>query len=263
MSDENRPGPHPAPPSEPVVPRPLTKQLVEAIAFDVWPGNAAAMDFGLNSQEHYEALYYPVRNGEITAEQLERALGSGPRLTELANAAPSNPHKGIVFWTAWDELRPEPNPAPDPGRADSPGPPAAAFEAMLRDYRGNTSWYFEERDGSPRTWPELSPEGKLGYLARDAALAGVVEEHFAAAVREFLGDLPAERREAAALNLALGHARELRDVARLLPDHPTSDQLPLAERVKDAIEQRQAPQSVLGYSLDEPHGQDQPRTRGR
>lgn len=104
MSDREHSGPSPDPTPPQVLLRPLTKQLVEAIALDAWPGNAAVVDFGLDSQEHYEALYYPVRNGEITPAQLEAALGKGPKLTELANNAPSNPHKGIVFSTSWDGM---------------------------------------------------------------------------------------------------------------------------------------------------------------
>lgn len=84
--------------------RPLTTQPVESILLDAWPGHAAVVDFGLDSQQHYEALYYPVRSGEITPEQLEKALGDGPALTRLANDAPSNPHRGIVFRTSWDVL---------------------------------------------------------------------------------------------------------------------------------------------------------------
>jgi len=85
--------------------RPLTKRLYEAILADIWPDGAAAIvDFGLESQEHYEALYYPLRAREITVEQLDDALGGGPKLTALAGAAKSNPHKGIVFRTPYDEL---------------------------------------------------------------------------------------------------------------------------------------------------------------
>ncbi|MBX9583975.1 MAG: hypothetical protein K2X87_27055 [Gemmataceae bacterium] len=85
--------------------RQTTRSLVEAIMFDEWPSLAAQVDFGLKSQEHYEALYYPLRNEEITPTQLDGALCHGPKITELANAAPSNPHKGLVFVTDWDLLR--------------------------------------------------------------------------------------------------------------------------------------------------------------
>jgi hypothetical protein len=88
--------------------RDTTRNLVEAIWLDVWPRSGAIVDFGLKSQEHYEALYYPVRDGEVTAEALDAALGNGERLTALARAAHSNPHRDILFRTDWDDLRPEP-----------------------------------------------------------------------------------------------------------------------------------------------------------
>lgn len=85
--------------------RPLTRMLYDALMQDVWPdAPATIVDFGLESQEHYEALYYPVRAGEITIEQLDEALGSGPKLTALARSAKSNPHKGIAFSTPYDDL---------------------------------------------------------------------------------------------------------------------------------------------------------------
>lgn len=84
--------------------RDTTRSLVEAIEMDVYPTAAAVVDFGVTDQAHYEALYYPVRAGEITAEQLDAALGNGPALTALARGARSNPHKEITFVTAWDGL---------------------------------------------------------------------------------------------------------------------------------------------------------------
>lgn len=87
--------------------RPLTQQLYDSIMLDTWPGFAACVDFGIDVQNKYEALYYPIRAGEITIEQLEEALGNGPKLTELVNSAHSNPHKGIVFVTAYDGLTEE------------------------------------------------------------------------------------------------------------------------------------------------------------
>jgi hypothetical protein len=94
--------------------RPVTRGLIEAIALDMPPTPAAANDFGIASQQHYEAIYYPLRNDEITFKQLDDAYGNGPALTGLFNAASSNPHKGIVFETPWDHMlgRPEvPKPA--------------------------------------------------------------------------------------------------------------------------------------------------------
>ena len=75
--------------------RDTTRNLLEAIWADEWPRIGAVVDFGLRSQEHYEALYYGVRAGEIGPEALDAALGKGEELTALARSARSNPHRGI------------------------------------------------------------------------------------------------------------------------------------------------------------------------
>ncbi len=82
--------------------RPVTRTLVLSLLSDQWPGNAAVVDFGLDSQRHYAALAYPLREAEIMPRQLDAALGSGEKLTALVLAAPSNPHKDVVFHTSWD-----------------------------------------------------------------------------------------------------------------------------------------------------------------
>jgi hypothetical protein len=82
--------------------RPTTRHLVTSILFDAWPNHAAAVDFGIDSQKHYEALYFPIREGEITPEALDAALGDGPKLTALARESASNPHKDVEFHTSWD-----------------------------------------------------------------------------------------------------------------------------------------------------------------
>ncbi len=93
--------------------RPLTTQLIEAVMRDEWPGYACQVDFGLDGwagtdyQRCYEALYYPIRKREITAEQLDAAMGNGPRLTELARSCLHNPHKEIEFKTAYDDMTEE------------------------------------------------------------------------------------------------------------------------------------------------------------
>lgn len=48
--------------------RPVTRTLFEALILDSWPESSAAIvDFGLDTQAHYEALHGPVRTAEITA----------------------------------------------------------------------------------------------------------------------------------------------------------------------------------------------------
>ncbi|AMV40259.1 hypothetical protein [Planctomyces sp. SH-PL62] len=115
--------------------RDTTRGLIKAVCLDCWPSLASIVDFGLDSQTHYEALYYPLRNGEISPEALDAALGHGEKLTALARNAPSNPHKGVSFHTSWDVMfgrkagdapeseRAQPsNPCPAPEPAHTRGP---------------------------------------------------------------------------------------------------------------------------------------------
>jgi hypothetical protein len=118
---DGAPGPSQADGASPI--RDTTRNLIEAIWLDVWPRAGAIVDFGLNSQEHYEAIYYGVREGEITPEALDAALGKGDKLTALARSAPSNPHKDIAFRTSWDGLIPEPE--NDGGGGNTGSAPAA------------------------------------------------------------------------------------------------------------------------------------------
>jgi hypothetical protein len=82
--------------------RPVTRNLVTSVLMDAWPNHAAVVDFGIDSQKHYEALYYPIREAEIMPQTLDAALGDGPTLTALARDAASNPHKDVEFHTSWD-----------------------------------------------------------------------------------------------------------------------------------------------------------------
>ena len=85
---------------------PVTERLVQAYVLDVWPDSATVItDFGLDSQEHYEAFHHAIRNGELTAERLDEAMmGGGTALTALARSLESNPHKDIQFHTPYDEI---------------------------------------------------------------------------------------------------------------------------------------------------------------
>jgi hypothetical protein len=82
--------------------RPTTRNLVTSILMDAWPSHAAVVDFGIDSQKHYEALYFPIREAEIMPKALDAALGDGPKLTAMARESASNPHKGVEFHTSWD-----------------------------------------------------------------------------------------------------------------------------------------------------------------
>lgn len=85
--------------------RPITRGLIEAIMLDIWPNHTAIVDFGIDSQAHYEALYYGVRDGTIMPLALDDAVGHGEKLTSLTRDAWSSPHKDIEFHTSWDVIR--------------------------------------------------------------------------------------------------------------------------------------------------------------
>jgi hypothetical protein len=84
----------------------VTQNLIDSLMLDIWPRSAAIVDFGLDSVAHYSALQRPIRAGEITADQLQDALGDGKKLTALANSAPSNADltAPVVFSTSWDVM---------------------------------------------------------------------------------------------------------------------------------------------------------------
>lgn len=113
------------------------------------------------------------------------------------------------------------------------------FDLLLADHQ-NSSHYFEEVDGSHRLWNELSAEGKLAYLAGDAAFYDVPFERFRAAVSEILGEEAPAIREEAALRLALRSEKELYAVGRLLPPDERLEGTPLPERVQEALAQVEA-----------------------
>jgi len=82
--------------------RDTTRSLVTSILMDAWPNHAAVVDFGIDTQKHYEALYWPIREAEIMPKALDAALGDGPKLTTMTREAASNPHKDVEFHTSWD-----------------------------------------------------------------------------------------------------------------------------------------------------------------
>ncbi len=83
--------------------REVTRVVYRALVLDVWPSRAGMVDFGIMTQRHYAALQHAVREDGISLERLEAALGNGPALTAMIG--PNNPHRGVTFETAWDELR--------------------------------------------------------------------------------------------------------------------------------------------------------------
>ncbi len=84
--------------------RPTTRSLIMSMLVDSWPNHAAVVDFGIDSQKHYEALYFPIREAEIMPNALDAALGDGPKLTGLVRESECNPHKDVEFHTSWDVI---------------------------------------------------------------------------------------------------------------------------------------------------------------
>jgi hypothetical protein len=91
--------------------RPATRNFILSVLLDI-PANAAArVDFGIDSQKHYEALYYPIREAEIMPKALDAALGDGAKLTAMTREAASNPHKDVEFHTSWNLILGRESPA--------------------------------------------------------------------------------------------------------------------------------------------------------
>jgi len=81
-----------------------TRYLLEAISSGTEPRDAAKVDFGIETQEHFEALSHSVLNGKVTPEMLDASLGNGQVLTHLVRSDKTNPLQCIVFHTAWHDL---------------------------------------------------------------------------------------------------------------------------------------------------------------
>jgi hypothetical protein len=121
-----------------------------------------------------------------------------------------------------------------------------AFKAMVKDSR-KSSHYFEETDGNRRKWKDLSAEGKLQYIARDAALCEVAYETFAEAARDSLGKSSVTE---AALRTVLRDAHEFRGLEQLLPPDGRTESTPLIDRFKEILNHPSEPGQVPEQSKD-------------
>lgn len=84
--------------------RPLTDDLINAALLDVWPKVPTIVDFGIDSDRHLGALQYAIKYGEVTAQELDAAMGDGAKLTEIIQRG-DNPYRDVTFRTSWDEMR--------------------------------------------------------------------------------------------------------------------------------------------------------------
>ena len=101
-------------------------------------------------------------------------------------------------------------------------------------------------------WPfaavgRISPQGKLAYIARDAALYDVPFKHFDEAVRDAIGNAALAE---AAMRMVLQDALEFRRLERLLPPDGRTESTPLTERFKDMLRQPAQPEREPEYGHD-------------
>jgi hypothetical protein len=109
------------------------------------------------------------------------------------------------------------------------------IQALVASYRDSSS-YYEESDGQHRQWNDLSVEGKVAYIARDAVFCDTSFEWFAEAVRHTVGEQPVGVREEAYLRLVLLNHRELHELGSLLPDDGGTYATPLVDRLKEVLD---------------------------
>jgi hypothetical protein len=108
----------------------------------------------------------------------------------------------------------------------------SGFKALLESHTTN-SYHLIAPDGEFREWQDLSPEGRLEIIAKDAAYYDVPFEPFAQAVREAVDK---DAIEEAALRLAMRSTRELHELEGLFPDDGRLEPPPpLVERVSELL----------------------------
>lgn len=82
--------------------RPVAQRTFDALILDMPVTPASQIDFGIDTVYHYAALQRAVRSG-CSMEELDKALGSGIRITALVNKyAPE--FKNVKFHTSYDDL---------------------------------------------------------------------------------------------------------------------------------------------------------------
>jgi hypothetical protein len=92
----------------------MASDVYWAMLLDVYPSQAACIDFGITSQKHYEALHHAVREDGVGPTELAHALGNGERIQDLISR--TNPHfSSVTFETPWDNLSAEGRPNKDHG----------------------------------------------------------------------------------------------------------------------------------------------------
>ena len=80
--------------------RNVTESTFNNLMLDMPLTPAGYVDFGVETDGHYALLQQAVREGTVTIEDLDKALGNGSALTEIARKQGSN----IVFRTPYDMM---------------------------------------------------------------------------------------------------------------------------------------------------------------
>ena len=87
--------------------KPVVSRFVENLMFDLFPQTPAEMtDFGFDvtpresRQKLYWCYQYAIKRGKVSPEELNVAVGDGPKLTALLQRVDPN----MVVKTMWDQL---------------------------------------------------------------------------------------------------------------------------------------------------------------
>ena len=85
--------------------KPVVSRFIENLMLDLFPQTPAELtDFGLDISKNKPQLYacyqWAVRQGKVSPEELNEAVGNGPQLTALLQRVDPN----IVVKTMWDQL---------------------------------------------------------------------------------------------------------------------------------------------------------------
>ena len=85
----------------------ITKRLIDGIMRDMIPNTATCIDFGIDNSDPtriFGAYQWGLKHQTFTEEELDRALGNGPALTELVNRGDNPYGKDLTIQTIWDDM---------------------------------------------------------------------------------------------------------------------------------------------------------------
>ncbi len=135
------------------------------------------------------------------------------------------------------------------------------FKALVES--GKSGGYFiEDVDGNFRTWQDMSLEGKLDHIARDAAYYNVPFRAFAEEVRKVFSTYPPMDLEESALRTVLRSAVELHGLAMLIPDDGRTEGTPLIEAFREQLGKKSL-DDLRAVGSEKQPGQTHTQTRGR